>query len=148
MIVDKLQRAERYYYLNENFEKAFEFVRNNDLKSFETGQYEIDSDNSFVIIAHNTPNSESLNQLEVHRKFIDIQISLEGSFGITWKALEDCHNVLSDYNPNKDAKLFSDKADFEIVLNENTFAILMPEDAHWAQPSKENLKKAIMKIKV
>jgi YhcH/YjgK/YiaL family protein len=123
-------------------------VRNNDLISFEPGKYDIDGENSFVIIAHNTPNSESLNQLEAHRKYIDIQIPLEGSYGISWKALEDCHNVLSDYNPETDVILYSDSADFKIVLNENTFAILLPEDAHWAQPPKENLKKAILKIKV
>jgi YhcH/YjgK/YiaL family protein len=118
------------------------------LKSFEPGKYDIDGENSFVIIAHNTPNAESLNQLEAHRKYIDIQIPLEGSFGITWKALEDCCNVISDYNPVTDVILYSDSADFEIMLNVSTFAILLPEDAHWAQPPKENLKKAILKIKV
>ena len=69
MIVDKLQRAKRYYYLNTKFEKAFDFVRNNDLKSSEPGKYDIDGENSFVIIALDNPNSEIDYKLEVHRNY-------------------------------------------------------------------------------
>lgn len=148
MIIDKLNRAEKYYFLNDNFKKAFEFILNNDLKSFEPGKYVIDGENSFVILAEDSPNPEFINMLEAHRKYIDIQIPLVGSFGVTWKALEDCNNILQEYNEEKDATFFSDKPDFEIFLNENSFVILFPDDAHFAQPPTEYLKKAIVKVRV
>ena len=148
MIIDKLCRAERYYYLNENLQKAFEFVINNDLNAFEPGSYEIDGKNSYIIIAKDQPGAEAPNKLEAHRRYIDVQMAIEGSFGLAWKALEECNNVISEYELDMDVAFFSDNADFEVLLNPGKFAILMPEDSHFAQPPKTDIKKAVLKILV
>ena len=146
MIFDKLERAERYYYLSKYFQKAFEFISNNDLTAFEPGKYEIDGENAFMIIALDKPKADFVSKLEAHRKYIDIQISVEGSFGISWKALDDCQNLLAEYDSEKDAVLYSDQGDFEVVLNPGNFTILMPEDAHCPNPPLNSMKKAVLKI--
>jgi len=147
MIFDKLDRLERYYSLNQYFQKAFDFVKSNNLKAFEPGKYEIEGENAFLIIAIALPDPGFQHKLEAHRKYIDIQIAVEGSFTLAWKALEDCKNVIEDYNPVKDAIFFLDKGDFEVIINCGCFAILMPEDAHFPQPpEKDNVKKGVLKI--
>ena len=148
MIFDKMERAKRYYFLNENFKKAFDYIKENDLMSFEPGIYNIDGENSYLIIAHNKPDSDFISKLESHRKYIDVQIAVEGSFGLTWKALEDCRKLLADYDEDKDAMFFCDDADFEVMINPGSFAILFPEDAHYPQPPYENIKKAILKVMI
>ena len=42
MIYDRLNNCEQYYSLNEKFEKAFNFLKNTDLKAIPDGSYEID----------------------------------------------------------------------------------------------------------
>ncbi len=148
MIIDKIERAKLYYNLNSHFQKVFEYINSCDLSSLEPGQYEIDGENSFLIIALDKPSEQKPSKLEVHKKYIDIQMAIEGSFGLTWKALEDCREVLSEYNPEIDATLYSDTADFEIMLNPGVFSILMPEDTHFPQPPNKNIKKAIVKVRV
>ena len=148
MIFDKLERAERYYYLNKNFQKAFNYINDNSLIDFESGKYDIDGDNSFLIIAAEEPNPDFMNKLEAHRKYIDIQMSLKGSFNLAWKALEDCKSIITDYDSEKDAIFYSDLGDFEVTINPGTFAILFAEDAHFPQTPKTYIKKAILKIKL
>ena len=148
MIIDRLERAEKYYYLNENLKTAFEFIKNNDLKSLEPGKYEIVDENSYLIIAEGKPDADFENKLEAHKKYIDIQMAVIGSFGLSWKAIEDCNNMIAQYEPEEDASYFTDKSDFEIMLNPGSFAILFPEDAHYPKPPVENIKKAIFKIKI
>lgn len=148
MIIDRLDRADKYYLMNPFFQKAFEFIKNNDLLSFEIGTYEIDGENSYIIIAED--NSESIvpDILETHSKYIDIQLPLINSFPIKWKALEDCKLINEPYNEDRDVAFFNDKADFEFLLYASNFAILFPEDAHFAQAPTSYLKKAIVKVKV
>ncbi len=148
MIFDRLERAERYFGLNRNFANAFNYIRNNDLKRMEPGKYEIDGENSFLIIASDRHNPDFTNKLEAHKKYIDVQTAVEGSFGLTWKALEDCKKILSEYDPEKDAEFYSDEPDFELIMNPGTFAVMFPEDAHFPQPPAGEIKKAILKIKV
>lgn len=148
MIIDKLVRAEKYYGLNENFRKAFEYVKNADLKSLAPGKYEIDGEKSFLIIALDEPRKRPGDKLEAHRKYWDVQTVVEGEFGLKWKALDECENLIDAYDAEKDAEFYSEEADFEIALKENTFALLAPEDAHFPQPPKAKIKKAILKIAV
>lgn len=148
MIIDKIKTAEKYFYLNSFFQSVFQFICSNNLKDFEVGEYEIIGRDAFVIIAEVNEFSEKKNIIEAHRKHIDIQIPLIGEFGITWKAIEDCNDIHIEYLAEKDYLFYNDLADFEILLKEGNFVILFPEDAHYAQPPKSYLKKAIVKVKV
>ncbi len=146
MIIDKMERAAKYYYLNENFKTAFEYIESNDLTKLDAGEYKIDGDKAILIIAEDDAREHPGNKLEAHIKYIDIQMVIEGFFGLTWKALEECENIISEYDPEIDAALYSDEADFEIEIRPGTFVVLMPEDAHFPQPPKSKIKKAILKI--
>jgi len=147
MIIDKLQRAEKYYFMNPYFQQAFDFVINNNLNEMLPGKYEIDGDNSFLIIADDKPNPEFKQKLEAHQTYIDVQMVIDGSLKLTWKSIEECTEIINEYNPEIDAAFFVDNSDFEVVINPGTFVILFPEDAHYPQTPNIEIKKAILKIK-
>ncbi len=148
MIIDRLERAEKYYYLNANLKTAFKFIKDNDIKSLKPGKYDIEGENAYLIIAEGKPDADFENKLEAHKKYIDIQMAVIGSFGLSWKAIEDCNNLIAGYEPEEDAAYYSDESDFEIMLNPGCFAILFPEDAHYPKLPVENIKKAVFKIKI
>ncbi len=101
-----------------------------------------------MIIAEDNNLSANKDIIEAHRNYIDIQFPLIGELGITWKALEDCTKINTAYNEEKDFIFFNDKPDFEINLKKGKFAILFPDDAHFAQQPTTYIKKAIVKKKV
>jgi biofilm protein TabA len=148
MIIDKLERIEKYCYLNKHFQTAFDYIRNNDLSIMDIGEYKLDGDNLILIIANDEPNPDFISKLETHRKYIDIQMAVDGSFVLIWKAVEDCCSVTTPYDKNKDVAFYSDEADLETKMKSGNFVILMPEDAHFALPPNNKIKKAIFKILV
>lgn len=148
MIIDSFENFNTYLNLNPNFKYALDYVNNNQLEGFELGEYEILGKDVFIIIAEDNEFSQNKNIIEAHRKYIDIQFPLIGELKIVWKSLFDCKLINTDYDKSKDAMFFDDNPDFEINLIKNKFCILFPNDAHFATPPSNYLKKAIIKVKV
>jgi YhcH/YjgK/YiaL family protein len=148
MVFAKLEDAKRYYSLNPRFEMVFDYLNNHDLKKMDVGTYEIDGEDAFLIIAEDQANPDHEYFLEIHRRYIDIQLAIEGEFTIAWKHLDDCKHPQSEFDIEKDAQFFSDTQDFDLKMQAGCFAILFPEDAHGPYPPEEYLKKAIVKVAV
>ena len=102
----------------------------------------------FVIVevAHGRTRAEA--KLECHRKYIDIQLVLEGVDEMGWKPLADCHQPLDEYSEERDIRFFNDTADSWISTPVNTFCIFFPDDAHAPLVSSGKIRKLIFKIAV
>ena len=79
MIIDKLKNAQNYYALGENFKKAFEYLKNNDLSMLKNGRYEIDGENIFVSVQDYETKQPEEGRWEAHRKYADIQFLIKGA---------------------------------------------------------------------
>lgn len=55
MIIGTLSTYERYYVLGDGFKKAFEFLKNNDIRNMEPGRYDIDGDRSMFLCRNMFP---------------------------------------------------------------------------------------------
>jgi YhcH/YjgK/YiaL family protein len=78
MIVSTLSTCERYYALGEGFKRAFEFLRNNDIRNMEPGRYDIDGDKVYVFVQEYVSKTIDNCGLEAHRRYADIQYVAEG----------------------------------------------------------------------
>ena len=148
MIVDTLRQAGRYVELHPLFRPAFEYLAGLDPAKIEPGTYELQGADLYVIISRPAPQRPAHALLEAHRKYIDLQVTLTGSFNVGWRPLAECRQVSTAYDIEKDAMLFNDPPEFRIALGEGTFAIFFPEDAHAPETSHEELVKAVFKIAV
>lgn len=150
MIIDNFSNFDKYLNLNPNFQKAIEFVNNNNLIAFENGKYIIEEQNSilksYIVIAEDDKNIDRPNVLEAHKKYIDIQFPLIGELKLIWKNISDCQKINTNYDEENDLIFFDDVPDFDITLKNNNFAILFPEDAHYAIHPDSFNKKAIIKV--
>ena len=147
MILDALKNKEQYVSLHPRFKTVFDFIDTHDLAAMECGRHDIDGDNIFVMVQELDlrPNEEA--RLELHRKYIDIQLLLRGDeevFG--WSEKKDCLTAVADFDAEKDIQLFTDVPQCFYTVREGQFSILFPEDGHAPMLGKGKVKKCIFKI--
>ncbi len=148
MIFDTIANADRYAILHPLFRRAFEFIRNTDLLALAPGRYPIVGDELFVIVESAAGRRREEAKLECHRKYIDIQLVLEGVDEMGWKALADCREPVADYSAEKDIQFFRDAPASWIATPSGAFCIFFPEDAHAPLVATGNIRKVIFKIAI
>lgn len=146
MILDTLANAGKYSTVHPLFPKAFEYLTIH--QSYDSGTFEIIGKNLYVIVSRTEGEAQKEPKLEVHRKYIDIQVALDGSFDIGWKPLAECMKPSKTYDADNDYALFDDPPDIWATIPSGTFGIFFPEDAHAPQTSPNRLVKAVFKVAV
>src|SRR3989338_607102 len=146
MILSTLSEPGRYAALHPLFPRAFEFIRNTDLLALAPGRYPIVGEQLFVVVENIAGRTREAAKLECHRRYIDIQLVLEGTDEMGWKALTDCTQPVSDYK--EDIQFFHDAPETWIVAPPGAFCIFFPEDAHAPLVSAGHISKTIFKIAV
>ena len=130
MIFSALSQSSRYAELHPLFPRAFEYIRNTDLDALAPGHHAIFGEDLFAIVEHVPGRTRAEAQLECHRRYIDIQLVLEGVDEMGWKALADCHDPVDDYSAERDIRFFRDAPGTWIATPPGAFCIFFPEDAH------------------
>lgn len=147
MILDSLKNKAQYAALHPRFQQVFDFIDNNDVVSMPCGRHDIDGDNIFVVVQELDLRELKEARLELHRKYIDIQLLLSGSnevFG--WSEKKDCLTPETDFDVAKDIQLFTDTPQCFYSVGEGQFSILFPEDGHAPMLGQGRVKKCIFKI--
>lgn len=148
MILATLSQAERYAALHPLFPRAFEYMRNTDLRALAPGRHAIVDQDLFVIVEHADGRARDAAKLECHRRYIDIQLVLEGVDEMGWKPLSACCQPVGDYSDERDIRFFHDAPATWIATPPDTFCIFFPEDAHAPLVSTQKIHKVIFKIAV
>ena len=147
MILDTLKNKEQYASLHPRFKAVFDYIDTHDLASMELGRHDIDGDNIFVMVQELELRPYEQARLELHRKYIDIQLVLRGKeevFG--WSEKKDCLTAETEFDEAKDIQLFTDKPQCFYTVREGQFSILYPEDGHAPMLGEGVVKKCIFKI--
>jgi biofilm protein TabA len=148
MILDTLSNIDRYASLHPLFPRAIAFICSTDLNALAVGIHPIIEEQLFVIVEEAQGRSRTEAQLECHRRYIDIQLVLEGIDEMGWKPLADCHQPVCDYSAERDIQFFSDAADAWISTPENAYCIFFPQDAHAPLVGTGKIRKLVFKIAV
>ncbi len=148
MIFSALSQSARYAALHPLFARAFDYMRATDLFALAPGRYQIAGDDLIAIVEQVPGRTRDMARLECHRKYIDIQLVLDGTDEMGWKPLADCLNPVSDYSAEKDIQFFHDAPASWVAVPPDHFCIFFPEDAHAPLVSKGQVRKVIFKIAV
>jgi YhcH/YjgK/YiaL family protein len=148
MIFDTIANADRYAPLHPLFAQAFEYIRQTDLAALAPGRYPIVGTDLFAIVEHVSGRGRHEAKLECHRKYIDIQLVLDGIDEMGWKPLAECHQPVSDYRPEKDIQFFNDVPASWISTPPGAFCMFFPQDTHAPLVSPGTIRKVIFKIAV
>ncbi|EDM27599.1 hypothetical protein LNTAR_20373 [Lentisphaera araneosa HTCC2155] len=148
MILCTFEEIENYACLNPRFATAAKWLLDQDLDKLAFGKTIIDGDEIFAIKETLAGRKEDKANLEAHKKYIDIQICLQGRDNIRWKANSECQTVLQDYCEEKDIIFYMDKSVQSIQIYDDKAAIFFPEDAHAPLIADEELTKLVIKVLV
>jgi biofilm protein TabA len=148
MIHNTIRQAGRYMNIHPLFRPAFEFLASLDPRTVVPGIHEIHGRELYVILSRSPGETPVPARLEVHRRYVDLQVPLAGSFTVGWRPLAQCTQVHTPYDPEKDAAFFDDPPASTITLASGCFAVFFPEDAHAPGNSPDELIKAVFKLAV
>jgi len=150
MVIDTLENAALYYNLGPKFVKAFRYLTDTDFTQVAKGKYEIDGTDVIAIVNEYDTVPASGEQMEAHKKYIDVQYIVSGEELIG-------HDLLQGQSPSKaydetsDYWLFGEAPSFFSKLEQGMFAIFFPTDLHMPNIRVKEatpVKKVVMKVSV
>ena len=150
MIIDLLSNAHLYYNQGPLFKKAFEYLAQTDFSKVEKGKYELDGTNLFAIVNEYDTISPDNEQMESHKKYIDIQYIVTGAERIGHDFLKE-QTPSKAYDGEKDFMLWGEKPSFFSVLQQGMFAVFYPHDLHMPNIMIDKasfVKKVVIKVAV
>lgn len=145
--------SNKKYLVIENYDdkikKAFQYLVDNDLETFEPGSYKIDGENVFVNIVHYNTKAREERFWEAHREYLDLHFVFSGNERIDLAFIDNLE--FDKYVGKDDFVSMQGMMDQSIVLRKDDFLIIYPEDVHRTcviDDKSELVKKAIFKIKI
>ncbi|WP_278683181.1 YhcH/YjgK/YiaL family protein [Paraclostridium bifermentans] len=151
MLVENIRLSEKYDYLRDEFKKAYEFLKRDDLNELSVGSIRIGEKVTAYVQEYITSDRDDLD-FETHEKNIDIQYMISGQ-----EIIEVCNRKLleekTSYDTEKDIQYYKEPKErfTSLVLNPGDIAILMIEDAHKPRCraiNKQTIKKIVIKIAI
>lgn len=136
--------------LTENpfFTKAMEYIKTHDLSTMECRKHIIDGDNLWVTIMDCEMKDQENARLEVHNRYIDIQIPLscEEQFGVRDRTT--CELPDGEFDEGRDILFFDDPYEKIVTVGTGELITFTPNDAHAPLIGKGTIHKAVFKVKV
>lgn len=147
MIVHALTRLQEIKSVLPHADRVLRFLADTELNQIETGRVDIQGDDVYAMIIRDPARRPEDGQLEVHRRYLDIQILLAGQERIGWRDLGTCANPLA-YDQDADLQFLEDEPQVWVDLLPKQFALFLPSDAHLPMVGDGPLEKAVIKVKV
>jgi YhcH/YjgK/YiaL family protein len=148
--VNQEKMAKQFFQNPERWQKAFAFLKTEDLSSLATGRYELEGPDLFAIIDEYITKDEEVARFEAHQKYIDIQYVISGEERIGKTPLENTV-VTVPFDKDKDI-VFLDASDFEYKnANPSRFFVFFPDDAHCPGVKMMNnsrVRKVVVKVRI
>ncbi len=149
MIYGSIKNLSVYTGISANMDKAIAFVASHDLLQLPAGKHAIDGDQVFLLMNEYETKAAEDCVMETHKKYIDIQLMLNGSESFGYAPLED-QPIVEDYNVEKDYTFYMAEMNY-LTLKEGYFALFFPADIHQpciAVNEPIPVKKAVIKVRV
>jgi YhcH/YjgK/YiaL family protein len=148
MIIDAGSFCHGYRSLHPLFERALRYLADTDLRRLAPGRHPVEGDRLYLSIDHVQGRGRDAARLEAHRRYIDIQYTIEGNEEIGWMPVASCGPMTGTFDDARDVGFFDKRPTSWLAVPEGTFAVFFPQDAHAPLAGRGALKKAIMKVAV
>ena len=148
MILSNLHNRKELESLHPLFPELFDYIASHDILSAPLGIIEIKGKELFLNNCSPEPATCESAPLEVHRKYIDVQVILSGEETMGWKPLEEIEHYTTEYNEVKDVIFSDDEPYTYVTVRPGQLVIFWPEDGHAPGIADAPVRKFIAKARV
>lgn len=111
--------------------KAIRYLKQNDFLSIPAGVYPIEGEDIFAQVFDVETKEKEQARPEVHRKYVDVQFSVEGKEKIGYAVDTGTNKVAEDLAESKDIIFYEQSLnEIELIMQPGHFAVFFPEDVH------------------
>ncbi|MBF0784333.1 DUF386 domain-containing protein [Muribacter muris] len=151
MLLGDLSRADYANSLPPVFARLCARLKTLDLPNLPLGWQDLEAGIRMNVMTFETSAAEG-KQAEMHRKFIDIQLLIEGEEMIEYGLSQPNLSLYDDYREEDDYQLTpAIENKNEVILKPNMFAIFLPFEPHKpgnAVVTHQTIKKLVVKVPV
>jgi biofilm protein TabA len=148
MIFDSIDNILKYNLLNKNFDAAIGFIKETNFDLLSNGKHSIKGEDIYAMVNRYETKHVDEVEWEIHKKYIDIQILIEGEETMGYSQPNTLH-ASTGYNAEKDIQFFKgDRGDY-VALKKGLFIIFFPGEAHrpgLISIEKSQVKKLVIKV--
>ena len=149
--INRGEFAVSYFKQKERWDKAFTFLKENDLTKMEPKRYDIDGNNVYVMFSEYLSKEDTVARYEAHRLYADIQYVISGRELIGVAPLAGLKDVLVPYDEAKDIEFMTVNTIKNVPAAPDRFFLFFPSDIH--RPGLKDgvnapVKKAVVKVKL
>lgn len=149
MIFGHIDTTDMEAIAHEGVRRAVAYAREHDLRALEPGRHDIDGDALFAnVCAYDTRALEDC-RFEAHRRYIDVQMVLEGEERIDVQFVGKLD--AEPFDEEADNMFLDGEAAASVVMTPGTFVACFPDDGHKpgiAVSGSVPVKKAVFKVLV
>jgi biofilm protein TabA len=127
--INKEEFARQYRINKVYWDKAFAFLKEQNLQTIAKGKYPIDGDNVFASVTEDPSKDFDKTNWESHRKYIDVQCVLVGEERMGKWPVAEVTSTTRPYDEAKDVANYTAPGKFYNIPG-GTFIIFFPGEAH------------------
>lgn len=149
MIFDCITHINNYRGIHAGLDHAIQLIINDELELDTIGKVGVEGNKLFYLVQEYSTSEPSEVKLEAHKRYIDLQLIIEGNEIMEFANKYDL-DELTSYDEENDIQFFKGNCN-RIHAKENYFAVYFPHDGHRAGIASESsimVKKIVFKIEV
>jgi YhcH/YjgK/YiaL family protein len=150
MIYDTLENFGKYFHTGSPLFGALFFMTEFD-PSKPDGRYEIESEKIYALVSSYETSPASQNRFEIHRKYADVQIVVEGEETVEVSLSSEPKSMIEYCYAMDKIFLESPGDSASLVMGRGYFAVIYPNEAH--RPNcdvhgKLHVRKIVVKVRM
>lgn len=146
MIVDSYKNIRNYESLLPCLKSGLSAAK--DANTLAVGRYEFEG--GYLLVQEGTTKPLEEGTFEAHRRFIDVQVLLEGAEEVAWQEYGDTSCAVA-YDEASDKERLDGSTEHHLLITKGMFWVAFPQDAHKAIShvgEPHDFRKLVMKLPV
>lgn len=137
--IDKLDSYSEIPYAKD----IMDFIENFKKTDMKPDRYDIHGDDLFAAVSRYDTEPRVQRKFESHRKYIDLQIVLDGSEEMDWAPIDSLNMTDNGFERGDDIAFYEGTELSTVTLGGDQCAILFPEDGHRPNIMHKNINNVL-----
>ena len=147
MILDTLDRLDKYGFISPMMDKVLDFFRKTDLSTLAPGRIDLQGDDLFVNVNRQGAQTRNEVPIEAHREYIDIQVPISSDEEMGFISAPFMPAPSKEYDSDRDVAFYPGLCDTYLNVRKGMFVVFFPGEGHAPAITKDGILKLIVKIR-